>query len=159
MQLSKNYKRKLLFYLLVSSLIVFLDQLLKTMILADVGLGKSTSFIPGIIQFFVVQNTGGAFSLFKQFPFFFQVIGIVNVILFSYLVFCPTISFNNFIKTGCTLILGGTVSNLTDRFLRGGVIDYLDLQFVSFAVFNLADVFIDLGVMLILIGWYLNKKL
>ena len=159
MQLTQNLKKRLLLYFLTSIFIVFIDQCTKKTILLKVGLNNTSELIPGIIQFFVVQNTGGAFSLFKQYPICFQVIGIVNVFIFSYLTLCPTVTFNTLMKTGCACILGGTIGNLIDRFFQGGVVDFLDLQLFNFAVFNLADVFIDLGVVLILIGWFLSKKI
>lgn len=148
----------LLLYFLIFLFVVFLDQITKCYLLANVGLGHTRQFLPGFIQFYVVQNTGGAFSFLRQYPIYFEIIGIVNVIIFSYLVFCPTVSFNVLTKLGCTCVLGGTVGNLIDRFLKGGVIDFLDFQMFSFAVFNLADVFIDIGVALILVGWFLQRK-
>lgn len=157
MELSKNFKRQLLIYFLISMLAVVLDQFTKNIILRDIGLNNSKPFLPGIIQFTVVQNTGGAFSLFKEHPTWFKLIGIFNVILFSYFALCPTVTFNFLTKAGCACILGGTLGNLIDRFIRGGVIDFLDLQLFKFAVFNLGDVFIDVGVVLILIGWLTRK--
>ena len=110
-----------------------------------------------MINFTVVQNTGGAFSIFSEYPIYFKIIGTVNVLIFSYLAFCPTVALNILTKLGCVSILGGTVGNLIDRFLAGAVTDFLDLQIISFAIFNLADVFIDIGVVLILIGWLYKK--
>lgn len=150
-------RKKLLLYLLVFLFVVVLDQLVKNLLLSRVGLNQGREFIPGIIQFSVVQNTGGAFSIFSNCPVFFQIIGVINVIIFSYLTFFPSDRFNEIIKLGCACILGGTGGNLIDRFLRGGVVDYLDLQLFDFAVFNLADVFINIGVILILIGWFLCR--
>jgi len=154
----ESLKKRVLFNLLMFFVIVFLDQITKTKILSIVGLNNESLFIPGVIKFTVVQNTGGAFSIFKQYPVYFKIIGLANVLIFSYLAFCPTVSYSNLVKAGCACILGGTVGNLIDRFLRDGVIDFLDFQFISFAVFNLADVFIDIGVILILFGWYLSRK-
>ena len=126
--------------------------------LSDIGLNNTKGFIPGVINFNVVQNTGGAFSIFKQYPSCFKIIGVINIFIFSYLAFCPTVAFNTLMKTGCACVLGGSVGNLIDRFLQGGVVDFLDLQLFNFAVFNLADVFIDIGVGLVLIGWYISRK-
>lgn len=126
--------------------------------LLDIGLNNTSSLIAGFVQFTVVRNTGGAFSIFAQYPCLFKIIGIVNVVIFSYLTFCPSVTFNNIIKIGCTLVLGGTGGNLIDRFLQGGVIDFIDLQIFNFAIFNLADVFINAGIVLVLVGWYLSKK-
>ncbi len=143
--------------LIILILIVIIDQFTKNYLLSIIGLNNIREFIPGIIQFNLVQNTGGAFSIFRQYPIYFKIIGLVNVFLFSYLCFCSTVKFNKIIKTGCVFVLGGTIGNLIDRFIKGGVVDFLDFQFISFAVFNFADVFIDIGVVLILVGWIRKK--
>ena len=151
-------KKILSFNLALTAFIIIIDQFLKWVMLTKIGLNNGASFLPGFMQFLVVKNTGGAFSIFNQYPIFFKLVGIINVFIFSYLALCPTITFNDFIKTGCACVLGGTFSNLIDRFLQSGVVDYLDFQFFNFAVFNVSDVFIDLGVILILVGWYTSKK-
>ena len=150
-------KNVLICFLLFISL-VLLDQLTKRLAINGIGLNNTKEFLPGILNLTVVQNTGGAFSIFKEYPIFFKVIGIINVFIFSYLALCPTVKSNLTTKIGCTFILGGTTGNLIDRFISSGVIDFLDLYTINFAVFNLADVFIDVGVVLILIGWYLSNK-
>lgn len=151
-------KKNFLIYFFLFAFLIFLDQLTKRFVIAEIGLNNSKQFLPGILNLTVVQNTGGAFSIFKEYPIFFKAIGIVNVFIFSYLIFCPTIKFNEITRLGCAFVLSGTTGNLIDRFTTTGVIDFLDLDFVDFAVFNLADVFIDTGVVLILLGWLLNKK-
>lgn len=153
-----GFKRKLVFCFFLFITIVFLDQIIKRVLLSDIGLNNSKQFIPGIMQLTVVKNTGGAFSILREYPVVFKVIGIVNVLIFSYLAFCPTVALNGVVKSGCACILGGTVSNLIDRFLQGGVIDFFNFQFVDFAVFNIADIFIDIGVVLILVGWIWKTK-
>ena len=56
------------------------------------------------------------------------------------------------------MVISGGVSNLIDRLVRGNVVDYIDINaIISYPVFNIADVFIVLGVMLI-IGYILRKK-
>lgn len=139
-------------------MVVALDQITKYFVLKEIGLGNAKPFIPGLFYFTVVKNTGGAFSILNEYPICFKIIGLINMFIFSYLAFCPTVSFGNLIRLGSACILGGTLGNLIDRFLRDGVVDFLDLELFKFAIFNLADVFIDIGVILILFGWYLSKK-
>ena len=158
MKLSEDYKKSVLLNFFIFFLIIIFDQLTKRYLLFDIGLNNSKPFIPGLVQFTVVQNTGGAFSILKQYPFFFQLLGIINAFIFSYLAFCPVVTLNNVVKTGCVCVLGGTVGNLIDRLVHNGVIDFFDLQLFNFAVFNLADVFIDIGVVFIIIGWFLTKN-
>ena len=157
MKLSEDYKKKLVLNFLIFFSIFIFDQLTKRILLFDIGLNNSKPFIPGLVQFTVVQNTGGAFSILRQYPIFFQLLGVINVLIFSYLAFCPVVALSDLIKTGCACVLGGTVGNLIDRFVHNGVIDFFDLQIFNFAVFNLADVFIDIGVVLIIIGWLFRK--
>lgn len=149
---------KFWFYIVLVLILFTLDQLSKKYLLYNVGFDNSAEFIPGILQFTVVQNTGGAFSTFSKFPYVFKLIGIINVFIFSYLLIATRFKFNNITKIGCAFVLGGTLGNVTDRILRGAVTDFLDIQFIKFAVFNLADVFIDVGVVLILVGLYLRSK-
>lgn len=157
MNYSYDFKKKLIIYLAIFAFIVFIDQLSKNIVFNLIGLNNTKEFIPKLINFTVVQNAGGAFSIFSEYPIYFKIIGTINVLIFSYLAFCPTVAFNTLTKLGCVSILGGTVGNLIDRFLAGTVTDFLDLQIINFAVFNLADVFIDIGVVLILIGWLCNE--
>ena len=158
MKFSEDYKKKLLLNFFIFFSIIIFDQLTKKMLLFDIGLNNSKPFIPGFMQFTVVQNTGGAFSILKQYPILFQLLGIINVLIFSYLAFCPLMALSDIVKTGCACILGGTAGNLIDRIIHNGVIDFFDLQLFNFAVFNLADVFIDIGVVLILIDWITSRK-
>ena len=158
MHYSEDFKKKATIYFIVFMIIVFIDQVSKRIVLNSIGLNNSREFLPGILDLTVVQNTGGAFSILKQYQFIFKIIGVANILLFSYLAFCPTVVLNFSTKLGCACILGGTTGNIIDRFFVGGVIDFLDIQLFNFAVFNIADVFIDIGVVLIIFGWFLSNK-
>ena len=157
MKLSKNYKIVAVSNLVIVVLVILLDQFSKLYLTNAVGLGNTKEFLPGIVQIALVQNTGGAFSIFKNFPVVFKIIGLVNVFAFSYVAFCPTVVVNNVIRLGCGFILGGTIGNLIDRFLKGGVVDFINLQFFDFAIFNVADVCVDIGVLLIFLGLVLRR--
>ena len=154
----KDFKYKFWLYLIVFLLLVTLDQISKIIVMNEIGLGNEGKYLPGFIRVFVVQNTGGAFSLLNNFPIFFMIVGVITSFIFSYLVFCPIVVLNDVVRAGCLCILSGTVGNLIDRFINGAVIDFLDFEFINFAVFNFADVIIDLGVILILIGWYFEEN-
>lgn len=139
------------FNFLICFIIVFIDQASKRYLLSELGLGNSWDFIPGIINLTLAQNTGGAFSIFKDYPIFFIVVGIINILLFSYLSFCPAVKIDSIIKTGCAFILGGTLGNIIDRVINGAVIDFFNLEFIDFAIFNVADVAINVGAIIIFI--------
>ena len=158
MQLSRNYKQVAFKGLIVLTFVLFLDQFVKLFLLHKVGMNNTMQLFPGIVQLNLVKNTGGAFSILQDYPMVFKLIGVVNILIFSYISFCPTVKLNNMVKIGSSFILGGTAGNLIDRFFRSGVIDFIDLQFFNFAIFNFADVCVDIGVALILIGILFNKS-
>lgn len=90
-----------------------------------------------------------------------MIIIIINIIIISILTFLvirKRNDINKLVKTSLVMVISGGVSNLIDRLVRGNVVDYIDINaIISYPVFNIADVFIVLGVMLI-IGYILIKK-
>ena len=110
------------------------------------------------ISLILVYNYGVAFSMFSFLEGnlkYIQIIIMLGGILY--------LAFNNEIfKTyylPASLILAGGVSNIYDRFIHGGVVDYIYWHCgFDFAVFNFADVIIDIGVVLILLINYKESK-
>ncbi len=102
-------------------------------------------------------NKGVAFSMFAflgEYLKFIQIALIGGV--FGY-IFYKKEEFSKY-AIALGLLMGGGVSNLLDRFLHGGVVDYVYWHCgFDFAIFNFADVMIDLGVLLILISVFLKK--
>ena len=102
----------------------------------------------GVIGLRYAENTGAAFSAFSGAT---QLLGAVSVIVCAAVVLTllcyPKIS--GFMGTCLTLILAGGVGNLIDRMRLGYVVDMFEFQFVKFAVFNLADVYITVGAVLL----------
>lgn len=111
---------------------------------------------PGVFHFTYVTNTGAAFSLFSN--------GGVNWLRWLSLAvsiglmvlawFGPRL--NRWEQIGYGLILGGALGNGIDRFVSGAVVDFLDLRLIRFPVFNLADVFINAGIICLLIATFRN---
>lgn len=158
MQYSDSFKKKFILNFIIFSLVALLDQITKRMLYSELGLGNSKAFLPGIVQFTIATNTGGAFSILREYPFFLLIIAVINMFIFSYFAFCPTVKQSDIIKMGCSFIVGGILGNLIDRISFGAVIDFIDLQFIDFAIFNIADIAINIGVILIVIGWVIEEK-
>ena len=104
----------------------------------------------GLISIEYVKNTGAAFSLFQQHTTFLIVISVV--ILVAFLSFILGII--NKIKYPDLILyafmLAGVFCNLFERILDGFVTDYIRLNFVTFPIFNLSDVFINVGAFLVI---------
>ena len=87
------------------------------------------------------ENTGIAFSMFTQTPLLLTgLISLINIGLILH------ITYEKQYNLSFCLIISGAISNLLDRFLVGYVTDMINFTFINFAVFNLADVFINIGV-------------
>jgi signal peptidase II len=137
-------------FLWVSLPIVAIDQLTKYLIKTNLTLGQS---IPesGFFHITYVQNTGAAFSIFRDHTFLLSIFSIIGVILLLVIVFylSKRIGFlrSKPAKLSLGLIMGGTVGNLIDRLGHGYVVDFLDVDF--FATFNVADAAISIGAVLL----------
>lgn len=132
--------------------LVLIDQMIKhwaTAVLQPVG---AITLLPGIVELRYYLNDGMAFSMLagKQ----GLLIGATTLMLIGVLAVLFLRKMGPWERISWTLILGGGVGNLIDRFFNGVVVDYINVLFVNFAVFNFADICITTGVIL-LMGWIL----
>ena len=112
-----------------------------------------------VFSLILTYNKGVAFSMFAFLEGYLKYLQLVLVGgLGIYLLVNRALFSEHFIAFG--LILGAALSNISDRFIHGGVVDYFFWHYgFEFAVFNFADVMIDLGVFLILYrAWTISKK-
>lgn len=137
--MDKNFMLRLLAVLLFSIAGVFIvDQNIKTLFV------EGFRYYTDCIDFILVYNKGVAFSLFAFLGEYLKYIQLGMIIgVFAYVVYLKKICY----ALPAGLIIGGAVSNIYDRFIHGGVVDmvYWHCGF-DFAVFNFADVMIDIGV-------------
>ena len=157
------FKSQKFFFLsaLIISL-VFFDQYSKYLIEVNFNLYESTNILP-FLDFTFIKNFGGAFNLFNDASLNLGLIFILLVSLiclylllaiFTNLVF-KEILFKE--RVFWSLILSGGLGNLLDRITRGYVVDFIDITFNPY-VFNLADCFVTLGIILLLIDSFLAHK-
>lgn len=125
---------------------LFLDQILKHIV---VRTNCNIDIISNIFNIKYVQNTGGVYGILEGNNALF--IGISVLVLFFLFVYYKYTSANNSKTKNILwqLILAGGVGNLLDRIFRGFVVDYV--QMIFFGVFNLADAFIVISVVLLII--------
>lgn len=109
--------------------------------------------IPGVLGFRYVQNTGAAFSLLAGggATWLLAIVSLLlSVAAIAYLIRRPDA--DKCLRVALSLIAAGGLGNMVDRVALGYVVDFLELLFVRFAVFNLADVAITLGALLIVVS-------
>jgi signal peptidase II len=129
----------------------FLDQLTKYWVVQTFKLGETLPLIPGVFHFTYVTNTGAAFSLLSGKVEWLRWLSLgVSLVLIALALFGPVL--NRWDQLGYGLILGGAMGNGIDRFVLGYVVDFLDFRLINFAVFNVADSFISIGIVCLLIA-------
>ena len=110
-----------------------------------------TKLIPGLINLKPVENRGIAFSMLSgQGVALILLTALVLAAVVVWLLARPEAP--RLTRAGLWLIVGGGLGNLYDRVTRGAVSDFIDLAFTRFAVFNVADVCICLGAVLVVLG-------
>jgi signal peptidase II len=124
-----------------AALIVFLDQLVKDILIAHLTPGHSTPFLGDFVKLYLTYNDSAAFSMgFGQTWFFALLSTFASLALLWYL---PKLKTASWLIMG-GIALGGIVGNLVDRLIRepgfgvGHVVDYIQIPF-NFPIFNLAD--------------------
>ena len=146
--------KKRSYFLFLSLIICFADQLTKYFILINNNTWINKNFILFSLDF--VKNHGAAFNIFIGNRILLCSISIVFSIILLYLIFKK--NFNNIFEVfSYSFILGGTLGNGIDRILNGYVVDFINLNFINFPVFNIADISINIGFILILYSFFKTK--
>ena len=144
-----------LYYLSLSIFIVLIDQFTKYLISYNNKLFINKDFLLFKLDF--VKNYGAAFNILSGSRVFLSLISIIFSILLIYLIFR-----NNTLKSidlySYSFILGGTIGNGIDRIYKGFVIDFINLNFINFPVFNIADISINIGFIFLLYNIFKNNR-
>ncbi len=139
------------------ALLVFIDQAVKIWavdVLKPVG---TLPFIPNIMDFHFVLNTGMAFSLFSGKQTFLIVTTSIGSLVVAYFLFFKTKG-KILMQSAFICILAGGIGNLIDRVSAGAVVDYFRFLFIDFAVFNFADICVCVGAGLYIICIFMEEK-
>ena len=129
---------------LLAAAAIGLDQWSKYLTVAHLALGERQPLLPGVIRLTHVQNDGMSFSLFGGARWVFV---ILTILVLAFAVFAV---WRRWVRhppglLSLSAVFGGAVGNLIDRIRLGYVVDMLEFEFMRFAVFNVADIFITVG--------------
>ncbi|MCX8012573.1 MAG: signal peptidase II [Desulfobacterota bacterium] len=164
----KKYKKnnlpgKLFLLLIVSFLVIGLDQGSKLWIERNISTEQPLILFPNFLQITFIKNPGGAFGIFSDFGgdhfrFFFILFNLITLGLIGFFYFkLPSHLYSA--ALGMALIIGGAIGNFIDRLRLGEVIDFIDLHYYSYhwPAFNVADSAITVGAVLLGILILLKK--
>lgn len=143
-------RTRITLFLAMAAVAVILDQIVKAWVRSALSkTGDTAPFIPGVLRLLHVENTGAAFSMGEGKGFFFVAIAVAIFILALLAVWKEELSVPFALALGA--VAGGGIGNMIDRLVQGSVTDFFATQFMDFPVFNVADIFVTLGVICVLI--------
>ena len=144
-----------LYFFSLSIFIVLIDQFTKYLIFYNHKIFLNKDFLLFKLDF--VKNYGAAFNIFSGSRVFLSLISIFFSILIIYLLFRKN-TLNTFDLYSYSFILGGTIGNGIDRIYRGFVVDFINLNIINFPVFNIADISINIGFIILLYNIFKNNR-
>jgi signal peptidase II len=117
---------------------------------------EGIALLPGVIGLRYAENRGIAFSMLNGYP---RLMGVLSLALIAagYL-WLRKKELAAFPLTGLALMAGGAAGNMLDRLIRGAVPDMIELQFIRFPVFNIADSCLTAGCALVIISLLFRPK-
>ena len=141
-------------YSLIISFFCILDQLSKNYVSYNLNKLLNKDLLIFTIDF--VRNYGAAFNLFNNSRIFLSFISVFSSILLSYFIFINDNKLIN--RYGLSFILAGSLGNGIDRLINGYVLDFINIKFIDFPVFNIADIVINIGALILIIEYLRDKS-
>ncbi len=147
-------------YIIIPILLVAIDQTSKYLAVNYLKSIGSIELIEGVFNLTYAINTGAAFSILsgKQ-VFLILVTTAVTGFLMYYLFKAIKENKSRILKLSLSLIIGGALGNLIDRIRLNYVIDYFDFTLINYPIFNVADVFVVCGTILLAYGILFRKDI
>lgn len=134
----------------VAALLFAVDQLIKWVVVHHLIPMELVPVLPPVLYFDFIRNPGGAFGILPGARSILVIVALVVILAVVYIdrKYKP----GRWNRVAMGLLLGGALGNLSDRLFAGTVVDYVYFKIINFPIFNLADVSIDAGVVMLLIG-------
>lgn len=140
----------MILWAVIAALIVAADQISKYLVVKNITVTDTVTVIKGVFEFVYVKNSGGAFSIMNNATWLLALISVIFCVgVAVYFVKCKPQK-----KSYCfalSLMFAGAAGNAVDRVFRGFVVDFIKTAFIDFPVFNIADIAITVGAVLLVI--------
>ena len=148
---NKDYKINLI----LVSIVFTLDQISKYFISLNYEYFLNKNIFIFSINY--VRNYGAAFNIFEGNRIFLSSISILSSIILIYFIFIKE-RLNPLDRYGLSLILAGSLGNGIDRMIKGYVIDFINLKLFDFPIFNIADIAINIGCIILIFNYFKLRK-
>lgn len=145
-------------YIVLILILVGSDQLSKYLIDSYMLEGETLPIINDFFHLTYVKNRGIAFGMFQGKLDIISIATIIAIVAIAYYLYKERNKLSMIEKMGFIYILAGAIGNMIDRAFRGFVVDMVDFRGVWSYVFNLADVWINIGVVFVLLDQLILRK-
>ena len=145
-------------YIVLILILVGADQLSKYLIDSNMLEGETLPIINDFFHITYVKNRGIAFGMFQGKLDIISIATIIAIVAIAYYLYKERNKLSMIEKMGFIYILAGAIGNMIDRAFRGFVVDMVDFRGVWSYVFNLADVWINIGVVFVLLDQLILRK-
>ncbi|MCM1272139.1 MAG: signal peptidase II [Clostridium sp.] len=138
--------------IIVIGFLTAFDQLTKFMVTSSFALYESHPLINGVFSLTYIRNAGVAWGMFQGKRVLFIILTVI-ALLFAFKIYYNVSGNRSYIPVRICLILliSGALGNMIDRIRLGYVVDFLDFELISFPVFNVADIMVVVGMILLFI--------
>ena len=141
--------------LIIVSIIIILDQISKYIITLNYDYFLNKNIFIFSINY--ARNYGAAFNIFEGNRVFLSSISIISSLILIYFIFFKG-RLNLLDRYGLSLILAGSLGNGIDRIIKGYVIDFINIEIFDFPIFNIADISINIGCIILMFYYFKSKK-
>ena len=152
------FKKDNIFYLILTLIVFFSDRIMKLKVINEFS--DNTYFINNYINLDLIWNIGIGFGfLSTNSSFLYDIITLIIGIILGFLIYIFVLA-NTVDKIIYSIIIGGGLGNFFDRLIYKAVPDFLDVHYENFHwfTFNVADIFITLGIMIFVIRSFFVKN-
>ena len=161
---TKYYIKSLLYYLPISAILIFVDQLTKYLVSSNMEEHTSIVVWDGVFEIYFLRNPFASFNFGQSFPqVFYGIVITFSIIFIAVLIYFmlrvpPTKEFR-LLQVILILFFAGTIGNFIDRVLYHSVIDFFYFKAINFPVFNVADIFVVVGAALFIFAFFFKNKM
>lgn len=135
---------------IAAAILIGLDQATKYLALVNLKPIGSMVLIDGFMDLTFVKNPGVAFGMFSgQRWFILLLTGLITAALVYFYMKLPKTKEYQYVRMTMVLIFAGAIGNMIDRIFRGYVVDFFEFTFFSWPVFNVADIYVVIGVIVL----------
>lgn len=157
----QNYIKIYLLPIIIVGILTALDQLTKFIVVSNFKLNESKPVIKDVFSLTYIRNEGIAWGLLQGKRYFFLVITVI-VLMICFYVYHRIHDMDRFkpLRVCIIFVVAGSLGNMIDRIKLGYVIDFFDFELINFPVFNVADIYVTVTmiIMLVLIGFVYKEE-